>query len=398
MEELLYLIHRIPYPPDKGDKIRSHHVLKHLSQHFKVHVGTFVDDPYDWKYADLLKDCVSGEVKLLPLYPARAKFRSLPGLLNNEPLTLRYYRDLELQNWVKQLLAFHPIQKAVAFSSAMAQYLEPYPKLLRIVDFVDMDSDKWRQYARRKSWPMNYLYHREARTLFDYERHIANQFDASTFVSLAEAESFKQLAPECASRVSHFNNGVDLDYFSPSHTYTNPYPSGERVVVFTGAMDYWANVDAVTWFAREVFPALRAQFSDLRFYIVGSRPTKDVYTLAGDGIVVTGSVADVRPYVAHATLSVAPLRMARGIQNKVLEAMAMAKMVIVTPQAMEGIFAKINQEIILAQDAADFIAHISKQLTQPNDLLGQAARQRVEHSYNWSNSLQAMDLLLRTTP
>jgi len=398
MKELLFLAHRIPYPPNKGDKIRSYHLLKHLSQRFIVHVGAFVDDPDDWKYAQALTAMVSGNVKLLPLKPRFARLRSLTGVLHGEPLTLPYYRNNVMQTWIAQLLAERPIDQAVVFSSAMAQYLEPYPKLRRIVDFVDIDSDKWRQYAERKSWPMNWVYRREARTLLDYERHIAGSFAAATFVSSAEAELFRQQAPECASRVGYYNNGVNLEYFSPTWDYETPYPPGQRVLVFTGAMDYWANVDAVTWFAREIFPAVRAQFADVCFYIVGSRPTPEVYALAGDRIFVTGSVPDVRPYLAHAAISVAPLRIARGIQNKVLEAMSMAKTVIVSPQALEGIAADTRHELILAKDAAGFISHLAKQLTQADAARGLAARRRVEQSYSWDNSLQPVDSLLGVTP
>ena len=393
MEELLYLVHRIPYPPNKGDKIRSYHLLKHLARHFKVHLGAFVDDPEDWKYAQPLMDMVSGEVKLLPLKPVWATLRSTYGLLSGEPLTSPYYRNAELKDWVDQLIAHRPIRHALVFSSAMSQYVTAYPKLHRIIDFVDVDSDKWRQYSERKSWPMNWVYRREARTLLAFERRIASTFAASAFVSRAEAELFQQLAPECASRVTYYSNGVDLDYFSPTHDYAPPYPPGERVLVFTGAMDYWANVDAVVWFAREVFPVLRAQFSDVRFYIVGSRPTEEVQALAGADIIVTGSVPDVRPYVAHAEISVAPLRIARGIQNKVLEAMAMAKPVIVSPQALEGIDAETDREVILANDAAEFIARIAAQLSQPDETLGQAARRRVDQTYSWDSRLQRVDRL-----
>jgi sugar transferase (PEP-CTERM/EpsH1 system associated) len=280
----------------------------------------------------------------------------------------------------------------------MAQYLTAYPTLHRVIDFVDVDSDKWGQYAERKPWPINWVYRREARTLLAYERRIASSFDASTFVSPAEAELFLQLAPECADRVSYYSNGVDLDYFSPARSYDTPYPSGERVLVFTGAMDYWANVDAVSWFAREVFPAVRAQFSDVRFYIVGSRPTAEVQALANDAIVVTGSVPDIRPYLAHAQLAVAPLRIARGIQNKVLEAMAMAKAVVASPQALEGIEATPGIELLLAPDAAAFIAHIAAQLSQPDETLGPAAHQQVEQSYSWDGSLQRVDQLLARVP
>jgi len=394
MDELLLLVHRIPYPPNKGDKIRSYHLLRHLSRNFRVHLGAFVDAPEDWAHARSLASMVSGGLKLLPLSPRRARLRSIHGLLSGEPLTLPYYRDAALQDWVNQMIADRPIRHAVVYSSAMAQYLAAYPELHRVIDFVDVDSDKWGQYAERKPWPLNWVYRREARTLLAWERRIAGSFDASTFVSPAEAELFLQLAPECAGRVSHYSNGVDMEYFSPVSGYDNPYPPAARVLVFTGAMDYWANVDAVAWFAHEIFPAIHAQFPDARFYIVGSRPTAEVQALAGDAVIVTGSVPDIRPYLAHAQLAVAPLRIARGIQNKVLEAMSMAKAVIVSPQALEGIDAAPGSEVLLAPDAAAFVAHIAAQLAQPDETLGQAARRRVEQSYSWESSLQRMDQLL----
>jgi len=394
MEELLFLVHRIPYPPNKGDKIRSFHLLKHISRSFKVHIGAFVDDPEDWKYEQSLMDMVTGEVKLIPLSSGWAKLRSTFGLFSGEPLTIPYYRNAELQNWVSQLLANRPVHRALVFSSSMSQYVSAYPELLRIIDFVDIDSDKWRQYSERKSWPMNWIYRREARTLLDFERRMAVDFDASAFVSRTEAEMFQQLAPECAGRVTYYNNGVDLEYFSPAHDLDNPYHSGERVLVFTGAMDYWANVDAVVWFASMVFPHLREQFTDLRFFVVGSRPTDEVLALACADIIVTKSVPDVRPYIAHSTISVAPLRIARGIQNKVLEAMAMAKPVVASPQAIEGIDAEIGLEVILANGEAEFISRIADQLSNPDNTLGMSARRRVVQDYSWDKSLQHVDRLL----
>jgi sugar transferase (PEP-CTERM/EpsH1 system associated) len=398
MDELLLLVHRIPYPPNKGDKIRSYHLLKHLARNFRVHLGAFVDVPEDWAYAPPLGNMVTGGMKLLPLNPRWAKLRSAYGLLSGEPLTLPYYRNKTLQDWVDRLLADRPIRHVVVYSSAMAQYLTAYAKLHRVIDFVDVDSDKWGQYAERKPWPLNRIYRREARTLLAYERRIAGSFEAATFVSPAEAELFLQLAPECAGRVGYYSNGVDMEYFSPAHNHANPYPPGTRVLAFTGAMDYWANVDAVAWFVREVFPAIHAQFPDVRFYIVGSRPTAEVQALANDAIIVTGSVPDIRPYLAHAQLAVAPLRIARGIQNKVLEAMSMAKPVVVSPQALEGIVAEPGLEVLLAPDATAFIAHIAAQLSQPDEALGPAARRRVEQSYSWDSSLQRMDQLLTQAP
>jgi sugar transferase (PEP-CTERM/EpsH1 system associated) len=193
--------------------------------------------------------------------------------------------------------------------------------------------------ADGKPWPLSWIYRRESQLLLTFERAVAREFAASVFVTAEEAALFRRLAPEVpADRVIAVANGVDTDYFNPDREYPNPYPAHERVLVFTGAMDYWANGDAVDWFARTVFPEIYRAMPDSRFYIVGARPTPAVQQLATlPGVQVTGTVPDVRPYIVHAEFSVAPLRIARGVQNKVLEAMAMGKPVLATSAAMEGI-------------------------------------------------------------
>lgn len=393
----MLLVHRIPYPPNKGDKIRSFHLLKHLAQRYHVHLGTFIDDPDDWQHVDMVKTWC-GDTHFSGLNPRTAKLRSLTALITNRALTIDYYRDVRMHAWVSQMMAERAIQRVVVFSSAMAQYAENILHAQRVIDFVDIDSDKWAQYAEKKFWPMSWVYRREAYQLLRYERQVAQEFDASLFVSPAEANLFKQLAPESADKVGFFSNGVDTDYFSPEHAYPNPYPDNANVMVFTGAMDYWPNIDAVQWFAEEIFPSIRAQNSDATFYIVGSRPTEQVRLLAkNSGVCVTGTVDDVRPYIAHASISVAPLRIARGIQNKVLEAMAMAKTVVVSAQALEGIDAISGQELILAETSEQFISACTMLLAQTNfktTELGTAARKKVEQVYGWSSNLASVDGLL----
>jgi sugar transferase (PEP-CTERM/EpsH1 system associated) len=386
-EDLLLLVHRIPYPPNKGDKIRSYHLLKHLSQRYRVHLATFVDDPDDRQHVPFVeKMCATSH--FAGLNPLVSRVRSLGALVKGRSLSLDYYRDAGLQRWVDQTVAAHAIDRVLVFSSAMAQYADKYPQARRIVDFCDVDSDKWRQYAEKKAWPMSWLYRHEARQLLSYERRVAREYDASLFVSAPEADLFRQLAPECGSKIGFFNNGVDTDYFSPDLGHASPFSPGERTVVFTGAMDYWPNVDAVQWFAASIFPQLRARFADLRFYIVGARPAPAVQALAQqDGIVVTGTVPDVRPYIAHAQVAVAPLRIARGIQNKVLEAMAMATPVVVTPQALEGIDAEPGTELVLAEDENDFVEAVSALLYVPGHGIGKAARAKVERNYSWPSNL-----------
>jgi sugar transferase (PEP-CTERM/EpsH1 system associated) len=390
VEDLLLLIHRIPYPPNKGDKIRSYNLLKHLARHYRVHLATFVDDADDWQHVPHVEAlCASSHFAAMK--PLQARVKSLAALLKNRSLSLEYYRDAGMARWVRDTVAGKKIERVLVFSSAMAQYADPYRGARRVVDFCDVDSDKWRQYADKKSFPMSWLYRYEANQLLRYERQVAREYDASLFVSAPEAELFRSLAPESTAKIGHFNNGVDTDYFSPEQAYASPYAAGERALVFTGAMDYWPNVDAVQWFAAEVFPALRERFPDLRFYIVGSRPAPAVEALAQQaGVAVTGTVPDVRPYIAHAAVAVAPLRIARGIQNKVLEAMAMARAVVVSPQALEGIDAEPGSELLLAEDAAAFIDAVGTLLAGQDSAaqaIGQAARAKVQRRYSWSSNL-----------
>ena len=400
MQELLYLTHRIPYPPNKGDKIRSYHLLKFLTQHFRVHLGTFVDDPQDKQHIAHVKS-LCGECHFAELNPRTAKLRSLSGLLSGEPLTLAYYRDADLKTWVDALLAQSDISHIVVFSSAMAQYVMLSNSATRITDFVDVDSDKWRLYASTKAWPLSWLYRRESSLLLDLERRVARDFDASLFVSETEAALFKTLAPESATKISYFNNGVDAAFFDPATRHSNPYRDNEEVIVFTGAMDYWPNVDAVVWFAQEILPRILAQRPHALFYIVGGKPGAAVRKLSAlQGVRVTGAVADVRAYLQHARVAVAPLRIARGVQNKVLEAMAMAKPVVVTPQALEGITARINEEVLLATDSMEFSAKVITLLAASalENKIGAAARARVLADYDWDQSLLRVSQFLHQTP
>ena len=397
MDDLLLLVHRMPYPPNKGDKIRSYQLLRYLAGRYRVHLATFVDAADDWQYVPTVA-ALCGSSHFAPLHPLAARVRSLAGLARNRALSLDYYRDRKLAAWVDQTVARFRPQRVVVFSSPMAQYgLLPGARV--VIDYCDVDSDKWRQYAARKSWPVSLLYRYEAERLLRYERASALQAGAALFVSAPEAELFRSLAPESAARTDFLSNGVDTGYFAPRQGGVSPYGADEIPLVFCGAMDYWPNVDAVRWFADAILPALRAQLPALRFYIVGARPAPEVRQLAGrDGICVTGTLPDIRPHVVHAALSVAPLRVARGIQNKVLEAMSMAKAVVLTPAALEGIDAEPGRHLLLAGDAPAFIAATLDLLAPARraarDAMGAAARELVEAAYGWDARLAPLERLL----
>jgi sugar transferase (PEP-CTERM/EpsH1 system associated) len=393
MAKLLFLSHRIPYPPDKGDKIRSWHILRHLAERNEVHLGAFIDDPEDEKHIPFLGDlCAS--TKFIALHPKTARLKSLRGLLSGDPLSLHYYRSPEMAAWAEGKLK-EGIERIFLFSSPVAQFVLGKTACRTVMDFVDIDSDKWAQYAGSRKGLARWIYGREAKTLLPYERKVAASVDAGLFVSKEEAALFRTLAPEVAGKIHALANGVDHAYFSPDPGFANPYPEGAPLV-FTGAMDYWANVDAVTWFARDIFPRIRRARGDALFFIVGGRPASAVTALGElPGVTVTGRVPDVRPYLAHARAVVAPLRIARGVQNKVLEGMAMARPVIATTQAAEGIECLAGKELWMQDDEAEFAEAALKALdTKGAEPLATRARARILRSYDWAANLSGLDGLL----
>jgi sugar transferase (PEP-CTERM/EpsH1 system associated) len=394
MEPILFLVHRIPFPPNKGDKIRSYHLLRHLAQRYRVHLGTFVDMPEDMAHVpELERLCASHRVEMLD--PRTARLRSVSGFLTGEALTLPYYRNASLQTWVRDTVARHDIRKAVVFSGAMAQYVRDLG-LHVVLDFVDVDSAKWSLYAERHTWPSSFVYRREGARLLSFERAAAASSAASVFVTRAEAELFNRLAPECKGRVHVIEMGVDTDYFSCSAGRASPFAASEVPLVFTGAMDYWPNIDAAVWFAREVMPIVQSQCPEARFHAVGMRPAPAVSQLASEANVgVTGRVDDVRPYLQHAAVVVAPLRVARGIQSKILEAMAMARPVVTTPAAARSIRGTIGTDFEAALEPTEFATKVLALAgTTAGQALGLAARRRVVAEYNWDRNLRAYDTLL----
>jgi polysaccharide biosynthesis protein PslH len=394
MESLLFLAHRLPYPPNKGDKVRSYHFLRHLAERYRVFLGTFIDDPVDWQHLDAVRSFCA-DVRVERLAPRSKRVTSVTGLLTGEALSLPYFRSRALHAWVEDVARREGIRRAFAYSSPMAQYILDLPKMRRIVDFVDVDSAKWREYAQRRRWPVSTIYQREASRLLAYEREVAARADASLFVTDEEAELFRRESGDRSGRIVAIHNGVDSDHFSPSAELASPFAPDERAVVFTGAMDYWPNIDAVVWFAREVLPEIRRRDPAVRFYVVGMNPDASVRALASNEVAVTGRVADVRPYLRHASVVVAPLRVARGIQNKVLEAMAMAKAVVATPAAARGLRVQAGTELEVAPDEKEFIAKVLG-LMEPTraEGMGRLARSRVLDDYTWAAGLKQLDELI----
>ncbi|PCI51328.1 MAG: sugar transferase [Alphaproteobacteria bacterium] len=396
MAKILVLTQRIPYPPNKGEKIRVFQFIKHWCLDNELHLGCFVDDDNDWQYVKTLEkicqtSCFTG------LNKKTSYLRMLRGLIRGESLSTAFFYSGKFQKWVDETIEKVKPDIIIIFSSAMAQYIVGQRGIpgIKIMDFVDVDSDKWAQYAKKSRFPMSWVYAREARKLLEFDRMVARETDASVFVTRNEVDLFNRLAPENQGKSHAIPNGVDLDYFDQRHQFENPSEEDCSYLVFTGIMDYKPNMDAVTWMVNHVLPLVWQKNPDVFFYIVGSSPSDKVKALGKhDRVVVTGRVPDVRPFVSHAIAAVAPLRIARGIQNKVLEAMAMGKITIVTPFALEGIEAEPGEELLLARDEQSFASHIFHILegTLSVDIAKQA-RDCVEEKYSWQSRFEQYDKL-----
>jgi sugar transferase (PEP-CTERM/EpsH1 system associated) len=392
VRDLLFLAHRMPYPPDKGEKIRAWNVFLHLARTHRMHLGCFVDDPADAAHLPALA-AHCADLAAIPIERRRQTLRALARVRPGRPLTFGYFDDARLRRWVGGKLA-GGIDRVFVHCSAVAPYVIAAPGVRSVLDMVDVDSAKYAAYAARARGPLRLLWAREARTLLAFERRAAAAFSRTLFVSAAEARLFATLAPEAEGRIGWFSNGVDFSYFSPATPGATPYPPGGPVAVFTGTMDYRPNIDAVAWFARAVLPLLRPRVPGLRFAIIGANPAAEVRRLAGPEVLVSGRVADVRPYLAHAAVAVAPLRIARGIQNKVLEAMAMARPVVASPEAAEGLRVIPGREVLLAAEPAAFAEAVGAVLAGRHPGLGAAARAAVEERYAWSATLAGLEALL----
>jgi sugar transferase (PEP-CTERM/EpsH1 system associated) len=384
---LLFLCHRLPYPPNKGDKVRSFHLLEHLASRYRVFLGTFVDDPDDLEHVDKIRP-LCADMNVRTVAPALARLRSLAAVASELPLSVAYYRNAALTSWVRQVVRAHRIDAALVFSSQMFQFVAGLRDLHVVTDFVDVDSMKWMQYATRAR-SLSWLYRREGERLLAYERNAALRSAAALFVTDAEADLFRRLAPECAPRVRTVENGVDMRYFNADLSTASPYPARDLPIVFTGAMDYRPNIEAVVWFTENILQTIRARCPAARFYVVGARPARSVVGLRSKGVVVTGGVPDIRPFIRHAAAAVAPLGIARGVQNKVLEAMALGRPIVVTREAATGIDAVPDRDFLVADSANGFADAVVELLTDSTraQAVGEAARARVRTRYSWDANL-----------
>jgi polysaccharide biosynthesis protein PslH len=390
--DVLYLAHRVPYPPDKGDRIRTYHVLRSLSEVANVHLACFTDEPTSPADLDELGR-LCRRVEVIRLGNLTWRVRALRSLALGGTATEGAFESPAMRDLVARWSGETRFRSAIASSSGMAPYLKDLESRSTpaVVDFVDVDSQKWAEYAETGRGPKAWLHRLEARRLAELERSTTTWARAVTLVSEAEAALFRSAGGSGPIRA--ITNGVDLEKFHPGFPTANP-PEG---CVFIGALDYRPNVDAVLWFCREVWPKVLARRPGSRFAMVGRKPSAAVRQLAElPGVDLVGQVPDVRPYLASAAVAVMPLRIARGVQNKVLEALAMAKAVVASPGAIEGIQAEPGVHLLAASSPEQWGEAVVQLLDDRpfGRSLGAAGRAFVEGSHDWGRCLTPFRELL----
>ncbi|MBX3464630.1 MAG: TIGR03087 family PEP-CTERM/XrtA system glycosyltransferase [Planctomycetes bacterium] len=388
---VVFLCQRVPWPPDRGDRITTWHFLQHLlARGADVHLGCFREEERDAEgIAFLAGRC--REVVAPRLSRRWRRWTSLRGLGTGEALTLPFFRHHALRAAVARWARTAPVDLVYVYSSSMAQYALAAPARAKVMQFAELDSDKWRQFAADSGPLGRWIYGREAVRLLAFEDRVARTFSRSLVVSEVERELFTARIPGVVPDV--LPNGVDVAHFASAG-------DGERhphTAIFTGVMDYAPNVDAVCWFAERCWPTLRAGFADARLLVVGSRPTARVRALARlPGVTVTGRVESTPPWFDRAAVGIAPLRLARGVQNKVLEAMSMGLPVVASPPAAQGLGQVPTGTLLVADGEAATIAAVAALFADPTAARrqGAAAAAFVRREFGWERMYARLDALL----
>lgn len=388
---ILYLCHRFPFPPNSGAKVRAYNTIRHLTKRHEVIVATLEIEPGEAERGAGLADyCADYLVE--PLSPSMAKLRMGLSLATASPATMGAFYSPRLKQRIKERLASERFDLVMFHSSSVVQYVDPTVPVPRFVDFVDMDSQKWLMYARHRGFPLNLGYWLEGTKLARAEAAMAREATLSTCATAAEAESLNEM--DAGTPVDWFPNGVDLDFFYPTDVPYEP-----DLLSFIGRMDYYPNAECMIEFCTSVLPLIRERRPAVKLAIVGAEPTRAVRRLATlPGVEVTGTVDDVRPWVWRSALTVAPLNIARGTQNKILEAMAMGVPVVCSELAARGVDAVAGEHLLTASDPQGYADAVVRLLDDAlaRDQLAAAGRHRVETHHSWDVAMDRLDRLMST--
>lgn len=396
MGEILFLAHRIPFPPDRGDKIRSHHILRRLARIAPVHVATLADDDVDLDHEEELAALAESHCLVSRTRPLG--IAGLEALATRVPVSLAAFRHRALQAYVEEVLRTRPISAIYVFSGQMGQYVPSGFAGRVVVDFVDVDSAKFEAYAAAGRGLRGWIDAREARMLRLEEIRLARRADVSLLISQDEADLFEaRLTPEVRGTVAvgTLANGIDSDLFDPAQVEVEPRIGGcpSPRLIFTGQMDYAPNIAAARRAIDRILPIVREQAPDASLHIVGRNPPAALLEHHGrEGCFVWGRVPDMRTWLKGADVALVPLDIGRGVQNKVLEAMAMRLPVVLTPEAATGIGAYAGRDLAVAQGDAELAVAVCELLADPDRArgMGEAARAFIVDEMNWEAALSRL--------
>jgi sugar transferase (PEP-CTERM/EpsH1 system associated) len=384
--KILYICHRFPFPPKRGGKIRPFNMIKHLSQKHQVTVASLVRSDDEAREGEGLADHCAQFAMVRVKAPIQA-LRMIARLPTFTPSSMGYFYSSELASRIGELLARNRFDLIFVHCSSVAPYVAGVQGIPKILDFGDMDSQKWLEYARYKPFPLSLGYRLEGIKLTRAEKRLARRFDMCTATTHAEWRTLERYGTGMPS--DWFPNGVDSNYFQPSGEAHDP-----ETIAFVGRMDYYPNQECMFDFCARVMPVLRAKRPELKLLIVGADPTPAVRRLGNfPGVTVTGSVPDVRPYLHRSALMVVPLNIARGTQNKVLEAMASGLPVVASRSAAGGVDAKDKEHFLVASTPEEYAAAILRLIEDPAERqrLARAGRERMLSNHAWDQSMRRLD-------
>jgi sugar transferase (PEP-CTERM/EpsH1 system associated) len=390
--KLLYICHRLPFPPNRGGKIRPFQMIQHLSKSHEVTVASLAHTAQELQDGNPLQNHCSQ--LLAEVVPDAARWRNavlaLPGAF---PSSAAYFHSARLGERIHEVWNASRYDGVLVHCAFAAQYALPLRGGFRIMDYGDLDSAKWSDYAAQRVFPLSAAYALESAKLRRFEKLVAESSTHCTFTTRGECDSFRLLG--VSKPLAVIPNGVDAGYFRRK----NVAPADSKVIVFLGRMDYFPNVDGIRWFAKELFGAIRSRVPAAKLRIVGANPVRAVKELEKiPGVTVTGFVPDVRPHVHDAAVAIAPLRLARGTQNKILECMSMGIAVVSTPEAARGIQAREGEHLAVGNTPQEFIELTAELLLNPKRRLqlAEAGRLQVESAHQWAASMRVLDEVLRS--
>ena len=386
---MFFICQRVPFPPDRGDKITTFNEIRHLSAKHEVHVFCLADGKPDLDNIPGLRRYAQS-VTAVPVIGWTSKLRALKAMFVREPLSVAAFDETKLHNAIRKKFVELQPDLIMVYSCNVAQYAEHFPEVPRIMQFAELDSSRWGQFALRSRSPLRWVYAIEQRRFFAYERHIARTFSHALVCTAAEQRDFERLIPSVP--VSLVGNGVDLEYFRSRGIAKQP-----GSIVFTGVMDYFPNIDAVAWFCDEVLPIVQRQVPEAGLTICGSRPAAAVRRLAKKrGVAVTGRVPDTRPYLDEAEVFVAPMRMARGIQNKLLEALSMGLPCVASKATATATVVPDGEGLLRADEPREFAGHVVRLLRDGEfrAAMARKARAAAEAHYRWDEQMACLDRVI----